>query len=118
VIAAMPRPRPPRLQRQVTRHGKAVWYVRIGKGPRIRIRSAFGTPEFDTEYQAAVSGVPGPKKRRAGNGNTRVAYRPVSRDNCLVQPLPRYPPAARQYFSAGSQIGWGQVTRLRHESGD
>jgi integrase len=54
----MPRPRPPHLHRQVTQHGKTVWYVRIGKGPRIRIRSAFGIPEFDTEYQAAISGLP------------------------------------------------------------
>ena len=56
MIAAMPRPRPPHLHRQVTRHGKAVWYVRIGKGPRIRIRGEYGTPEFDIEYAAAVSG--------------------------------------------------------------
>jgi integrase len=54
----MPRPRPPHLDRQVSRHGKTVWYVRIGKGPRIRIRSGFGTPEFDPEYQAAIAGLP------------------------------------------------------------
>jgi integrase len=54
----MPRPRPPHLHRQVSRHGKTVWYVRIGKGPRIRIRSGFGTPEFDPEYQAAIAGLP------------------------------------------------------------
>ena len=57
-MADMPRPRPPHLHRQVTQHGKTVWYVRIGKGPRIRIRAAFGTPEFDTEYQAALAGLP------------------------------------------------------------
>jgi len=56
VIEAMPRPRPPHLQREVTRHGKANWYVRIGKGPRVRIRADFGTPEFDAEYQAAITG--------------------------------------------------------------
>ena len=32
MIATMPRPRPPHLHREITRHGKAVWYVRIGKG--------------------------------------------------------------------------------------
>jgi integrase len=68
VIDAMPRPRPPHLQRQITRHGKAVWYVRIGKGPRIRIRAQFGTPEFDDEYQAAVSGKPRPKKGAPATG--------------------------------------------------
>jgi hypothetical protein len=29
----MPRPRPPHLQRQITRHGKTVWYVRVGRSP-------------------------------------------------------------------------------------
>src|SRR5262245_6989716 len=56
----MPRPRPPHLHRQVTQHGRVVWYVRIGRGPRTRLRAEFGTPEFDTEYQAAVSGTPRP----------------------------------------------------------
>jgi hypothetical protein len=64
----MPRPRPPHLQRQVSRHGKAVWYIRIGKGPRTRIKAEFGTPEFDAEYQAAVSGVPRPKRGAPATG--------------------------------------------------
>jgi hypothetical protein len=54
----MPRPRPLHLQRQVTRHGRTVWYVRVDKGPRVRIRSAFGTPEFHSEYQAAIARLP------------------------------------------------------------
>jgi hypothetical protein len=58
VIEAMPRPRPPYLSREVTRHGKPVWYVRIGKGPRIRIKYDFGTPEFMAAYQAIVAGQP------------------------------------------------------------
>jgi integrase len=52
----MPRPRPPHLRREVTRHGSVVWYVRLDEGRRIRIRAPFGTAEFDTEYQAAVTG--------------------------------------------------------------
>jgi integrase len=67
----MPRPRPPHLHRQVTQHGKAVWYVRIGKGPRVRIRAAFGTPEFGAEYQAAIAGLPArqaPKDKHASVG--------------------------------------------------
>jgi len=58
----MPRPRPPHLQRQITQHHKVAWYVRIGKGPRTRIKAAFGTPEFDVEYQAALAGKSHPKK--------------------------------------------------------
>jgi len=64
----MPRPRPPHLQRQLTRHGKTVWYVRIGKGPRIRIRAEFGTSEFDAEYQRALSGNPRSSKLGAAAG--------------------------------------------------
>jgi integrase len=59
---AMPRPRPPSLHRETTRHGKTVWYVRVDKGPRIRLRAGFGTAEFDAEYQAAIAGRPRPKK--------------------------------------------------------
>src|SRR6476619_4116166 len=57
----VPRPRPPHLHRQVTQHGRTCWYVRIGKGPRVRIRAAFGTVEFDTEYQSALTKTPRPK---------------------------------------------------------
>ncbi|MCK0197565.1 tyrosine-type recombinase/integrase [Ancylobacter sp. 6x-1] len=58
----MPRPRPPHLHRETTRHGTTVWYVRKGQGPRIRIRAAFGTPEFEAEYQAALVGAPRQKR--------------------------------------------------------
>jgi hypothetical protein len=51
----MPRPRPQFLQKQVTQHGKIVWYVRRGSGPRIRINGAYGSTEFMTEYHAAVA---------------------------------------------------------------
>jgi integrase len=52
----MSKPRPPHLQRDVSRHGKTVWYVRFGKGPKTRIKGVYGTPEFEAAYQAAVSG--------------------------------------------------------------
>jgi integrase len=60
-MSIMPRPRPPHLLRETTRHGKAVWYVRIDKGPRIRLRSPYGTREFEEEYQAALINKPRPK---------------------------------------------------------
>jgi integrase len=71
VITGMPRPRPPYLVREVTRHGTTVWYVRRGnngvRGPRIRLRGEFGTSEFMAAYQAAIAAKPavdavGPKK--------------------------------------------------------
>ena len=52
----MPRPRPPHLHRETTRHGKTVWFVRIGKGPRIRIKGVYGSEEFQREYEAAIAG--------------------------------------------------------------
>jgi integrase len=60
----MPRPRPPHLHREVTRHGKSVWYVRVGKGPRIRLHAEYGSPEFSAEYQAALEGRALPTKAK------------------------------------------------------
>jgi integrase len=59
LIPTMPRPRPPHLQRETNRHGKTVWYVRVGKGPRTRV-PAYGVPGFDEAYQAAITGEPMP----------------------------------------------------------
>lgn len=55
-MSAMPRPRPPHLHRETSRHGRTVWYVRDGKGPRIRIKAEYGTPEFEGAYQDALNG--------------------------------------------------------------
>lgn len=55
MIGAMPRSLPPFLQRE-THRGKLYWYVRIGKGPRVRVRGAFDSPEFWSAYEAAVGG--------------------------------------------------------------
>jgi len=54
----MPRPRPPHLHRQVTQHGKVVWYVRIAKGPRTRLKAVYGSEDFWAEYRAAIDGTP------------------------------------------------------------
>ena len=60
-MGAMPRPRLPYLSRETSRHGRTVWYVRRG-GQRVRLRAAWGTPEFDAEYQAALAGKLRPDK--------------------------------------------------------
>src|SRR5262245_53339400 len=64
----MPRPRPPPLLRERTRHGRLIWYVRVGHGPRVRIGAEYGTPEFDAEYQAAIAGRPVERRGRAAAG--------------------------------------------------
>ena len=56
MIEVMPRSRPPHLHRETNRHGKTVWFYRVGKGPRTRIRSDFGTSAFRIEFEAAKSG--------------------------------------------------------------
>lgn len=68
MIEAMSRPRPPHLHHETTRHGKTVWFVRRGHGPRIRLRSPYGSPEFLHEYEAALSGerISEPRKPFAG----------------------------------------------------
>jgi hypothetical protein len=58
----MPRPRPPHLQREETRHGTVVLYVRRAHGSRIRIKADYDTPEFWSEYNAALAGAPLPSK--------------------------------------------------------
>lgn len=58
----MPRPRPPHLHREQTRHGALVWYVRKGHGPRIRLKAEYGTDGFWAEYRAALEGAPTPSK--------------------------------------------------------
>lgn len=48
----------PFLQKERTRHGTTVWYVRIDRGPRVRIRGKYGSEEFMAQYRAAISGDP------------------------------------------------------------
>jgi len=66
----MPRPRPPHLQRETSRHGRTIWYVRISKGRRVRIRAEYGTPEFQSAYEAAVRGEAAPPDRIHGRVGT------------------------------------------------
>ena len=58
VIPEMPRPRPPHLVREVTRHDSVVWYVRVGQGPRTRMREPYGSEAFWRDYRRAVEGKP------------------------------------------------------------
>jgi integrase len=73
VMEIMPRPRPPYLNRVVTRHGRVVWVVRVGHGDqrrRVRIKAEYGTPEFRAEYEAALSDADGHLRRAAASSGT------------------------------------------------
>ena len=65
MIGAMPRKLPKFLHREITRHGRAIWYFRRGKGQRIRIPAEFGSVEFWAAYEAAAKGA-----RPAREGHT------------------------------------------------
>jgi integrase len=54
IEGAVPKPKPPHLYRQVSRHGRVVWYVRRGHGLRTRIKAEYDTPEFWSAYRAAI----------------------------------------------------------------
>lgn len=58
----MPRPRPPYLHRETSRHGVTTWYVRRSHGRRVRIKAEYDTKEFWAEYRAALEGKPPPSK--------------------------------------------------------
>lgn len=68
-MSDMPRPRPPFLQRETTRHGKVVWYFRRGDGPRIRMPGAYGSDEFRAAYEAAYADRPVPVPGKATKGS-------------------------------------------------
>lgn len=68
MIEAMPRPRPPFLRREITRHGRPVWYFRRGS-KRVRLPDEFGTDEFWQAYNAALAGK-SPRKRSGPDSGT------------------------------------------------
>lgn len=62
---------PPHMHRETTRHGKAVFYVRVGKGKRNRISAEYGTPEFFAAYRAALEGSADAPVTTAGRGSVK-----------------------------------------------
>jgi len=67
-MSDMPRPRPPYLVRDVSRHGRACWYFRRN-GKKIRLPDAYGSKEFLAAYEAALSGNPLPAPAKPGAGS-------------------------------------------------
>jgi integrase len=54
-MPGMPRPRKPYVQREVSRHGKVVWYFRRGEGKRLRLNAEYDSPEFLADYERALA---------------------------------------------------------------
>lgn len=92
----MPRPRPPYLMREVTRHGAVAWYVRKGKGPRVRLSGEYGSPEFWTAYRDALEG-------------KAAAAKPKASPHTLQWALDRY-------RASSAWAGLAQATRRQREN--
>lgn len=60
----MPRKLPLHVTREKTRHGKHVYYFRIGKGERTRLPD-LASPDFQEAYKACLSGAPIQQRREA-----------------------------------------------------
>lgn len=98
-MADMPRPRPPGLHREISRHGRTVWYYRDGHGPRVRIKADFGSPEFQTQYDAA----------RAGERPDAPAVKAKAKPNTLAWLIERYQDSA-------AWIDLSQATRRQRQN--
>src|ERR1700704_38125 len=98
----MPRPRPPHLHREANRHGTVVWYVRVGKGSRIRIKAEYGTPEFVAAYQSAVRGERPRGPGKAARGTLGWLVRSLPADHRLDRPGKIHTLQARKDHDAGA----------------
>jgi integrase len=62
------------VHRQITRHGRVVFYFRRRPGePRIRLRAPYGSQEFELEYASALAGKPLSEAPRAAQGTLGAA---------------------------------------------
>lgn len=52
----MPRPNPPRLSKDVDRHGNVRWYVRVPGKPKVRLTQEYGSDAFWSAYRDALAG--------------------------------------------------------------
>lgn len=51
----MPKKRPLYTETFLTRHGKRIWYFRVGHGKRVRLPGEYGSAEFQEAYRAALA---------------------------------------------------------------
>ena len=65
------------------RHGNVVWYVRVGKGPRIRIKGIYGTPEFEAAYRAAINGEVTTASAKGAKGLAGMAVDALPPNQCM-----------------------------------
>ncbi|MGU3399276.1 tyrosine-type recombinase/integrase [Brucellaceae bacterium D45D] len=114
-MSAMPRPRKPYIQREVTRHGKTIWYFRRGKENRIRLPGAFGSPEFNAAYDAALAGQPIERRTTAPRSSLRWLvdrYYESGRYSRLADNTQKNQRLALEIVcSTGAQLNFRAITR-------
>ena len=113
----MPRPRFPHLHHERTRHGKLVFYVRRGKGPRIRIAEQPGTPAFEEAYLAALAGERPRPKQEAASGTLEwlIAGYQASSAWALLSPATQSQ-RANIFKRMVAKAGSGRLAALKQES--
>lgn len=70
----MPRPNPPRLSKDVDRHGNVRWYVRVPGKPKVRLTHEYGSDAFWNAYRDTLAGKPTNQKaapEKAEKGSLR-----------------------------------------------
>jgi integrase len=97
VMQDMPRPRPRHLHSEIDRHGNRRWYVRMGKGRRIRVAGEYGSPDFTAAYEAALADL-------QGHGAKKIA---AATKTATLEWL------IRQYETSSEWIGLAEATK-RH----
>ena len=114
MIGGMPRPRPPTLHRETNRHGKVVWYVRNGHGPRIRIKGVYGSPEFEQAYRDAISGeapLPAGKASKGTLGWLWMLYRQTTAwTNLSLATRKQRERIMRQVLATGGDVALSGIT--------
>lgn len=95
MIDGMPRPLPLYVQRERSRHGKTVFYFRIGKGERTRLPD-IASPDFQEEYVRAFTKSTPEKKPVEAHGTL----------GWLIQ----------QYRQSSAYLSLSQATRRQRDS--
>jgi hypothetical protein len=107
----MPKPRPPHLHHEETRHGAHVWYVRKGHGPRTRLKPEYGSVVLGTVSRRSRGSAP--ESEAAKNQFVAVGDRPLSQQLGLGSTFAGDAPTTRKHFQTRHQ-DCGRCAAARH----
>jgi integrase len=85
LMARMPKKRPLYVETYLSRHGRRMWFFRVGKQPRVRLPDEYGSPEFIAAYREALAAhLAGEKKPGRTLGWLIQQYRVSPAHNALA----------------------------------